>query len=203
MKKYYILICVVGVVGVAFFAYISLFLQRVTVLNVNMPSISYRYENLSANHSIVFVNEATGNWYMDRNLSGSGEITTMIPAGTPHGTYVLSILDTQAGKFSAKSESFTYASDEKPIVTIDQNSLKSSSRNPVISGTAQNISDIAILVEDKSSQRYFGGEVDLNGSTWMVTLNETELPKGEYTVQIFNSRDDSQGVLATGKLLVQ
>ncbi len=202
MKKYYILLSIVVIGAVSYFAYVSLFLQRVTVVNVDMQNISYKYANLSENDSVVFLKETSSDWYMHRKLSGTGEAEGMFPPGMPFGTYHLSVLNTQTGKHSAKSKSFVYDSVGKPIVTIDGNSLIASSRHPVISGSAKNISDIAILVEDKSSRRYFGGEVDLNGSIWSVTLSEAELPKGEYTVKIFNSRDDSQGVLASGKLVV-
>ena len=207
MKKIVMVSTIFVALGVIiYFVYVIFFAVNITVINVAVPNISFKYSNLPTKDiSVVFFNKDTGNWYMDRQRSGSGEATTMVSPGMPQGNYSLQVINTQTTKKLAESESFTVGAGAKPIITIDQASLSTSIRNPIISGTAQNIYDISILVEDASLRRYFGGEADVspeNGGVWSIKLTESDLPNGVYTVKVFNSRDGSQGVLASGTLVV-
>lgn len=203
MKKS-LIILIILFSGIGYFAYTIFFVPRVAIANVAMPNVSYKYSNLPADTAVVFFNNDTGNWYTSGNRNGSGEVTVMIPPGTPNGTYTMQAIDTKTGKkLTSNKESFVVGPGAEPTATIDQSSLNASTRNPVISGTAQNVYDVAILVEGADFRKYFGSEADVSperGGRWAITASN--VPNGTYSVKVFNSRDSEQEVLASGTLTV-
>lgn len=207
MRKFFFFVIPIVAVGVAYFLYARVFSTQITLTDVFVPNVSFKYKNVpQAGISVVFINQDTGSSYVAASrMSVSGETTVMIPTGVPQGVYSIRIQNNQTLKKLAESGTFIVGPGAKPIVKIDKNTLISSTHHPILSGIAQNISDISILVEDSSQRRYFGGEVDVfpaNGGAWSITLTEMSLPNGMYVVRVFNSRDDSQGALANETLVV-
>lgn len=205
MKKLSIILATILVLGgVGYFAYTTFFIPHVVVINVAMPNVSYKYSNLPSDTSVVFFNNDTGNWYADGHRIGSGSVTVMVPPGMPNGTYSMQLIDSKTGKkMTNNRESFVVGLGAPPAATIDQSSLNTSTHNPIISGVAQNVYDVAILVEDANFRRYFGSEADVspeNGGKWAIVVEN--IPNGTYSVKVFNSRGTGEDVLARGTLTV-